>query len=113
MGGPSGVMFLAFCGGVASTGYAGYNMLGLLNPLNLVGGVVTYVICAYQIIFGLTTTIYEMPVQYSEKLPGVDKYHKLLMEKAAFLSDVAGRGVFYIFIGSLWLALGGLSPVDL
>jgi hypothetical protein len=111
--GPTGVRFLAFCGGCASTGYAGYNMLGLLNPLNLVGGVVTYVICGYQIIFGITGVIQEMPPDYMAKVPGINGYQDILMHKAAFLSDVAGRGLFYIFIGSLWLALGGLSPIDL
>lgn len=111
--GPTGVRFLAFCGGVASTGYAAYNMLGLLNPLNLVGGVVTYVICGYQIIFGATSVIFECPPDYMAKIPGVNAYQDMLMQKAAFLSDVAGRGLFYIFVGSLWLALGGLSPVDL
>jgi hypothetical protein len=111
--GPAGVRFLAFCGGAASVGYAGYTLLGLLNPLNLIGGVVTYVICGYQLAFGLTSTIFEMPPEYMQKVPGVDGYQNMLMVKAAFLSDVAGRGLFYIFVGSLWLALGGLSPVDL
>jgi len=111
--GPTGVRFLAFCGGAVSVGYAGYMMLGLLNPFNLLGGPVTYVICGYQLIFGLTATIFEMPPDYMAKVPGVNGYQDLLMQKAAFLSDVAGRGLFYIFVGSLWFALGGLSPVDL
>lgn len=111
--GPTGVRFLAFCGGSASAGYAGYTLLGLLNPFNLIGGVVTYVVCGYQLCFAVTTVIFEIPLEYSQKIPGINKYQDLLMEKAAFLSDVAGRGLFYIFIGSLWLALGGLSPIDI
>jgi len=111
--GPGGVRFLAFAGSAASAGYAVYTLLGLLNPLNLIGGVVAYVISGYQLCFALTAAIFEMPLEYSAKIPGVDKYQDLLMVKAAFLSDVAGRGLFYIFTGSLWLALGGLSPIDL
>jgi len=111
--GPAGIRFLAFCGGVASAGYAGYTLLGLLNPFNLIGGVVTYVVCGYQLCFAITTVTFEIPLEYSQKIPGINKYQDLLMEKAAFLSDVAGRGLFYVFIGSLWLALGGLSPIDI
>lgn len=111
--GPTGVRMLAFCGGCASAGYAGYTLTGLINPLNLIGGVVSYVICGYQLCFAVTALIFEMPPEYTAKIPGVNGYQDLLMQKAAFLSDVAGRGLFYIFVGSLWLSLAGLSPLDL
>lgn len=111
--GPSGVRFLAFCGSAASAGYAIYCLIGLINPLTWIGGVVKYVICFYQLVFATTGAIFEMPPEYAAKIPGINKYQDMLMVKASFLTDVAGRGLFYIFVGTLWLSLAGFSIIDI
>lgn len=104
--GPAGVRFLGFCGGIAS---AVLSVMAIINPLGLVFGPVAYLLCSYQFIFSLTTVIFEMPPEYVAKVPVVSQYQDLLLQKAKFLSETLGRGLFYIFQGSLWLCFASLK----
>lgn len=107
--GPAGVRFLAFIGGVGSLVNAG---LSLVNPLMLVFGTVTYVVAVYQCLFAITTMLFEAPPEYIAKVPGANGYQDMLMVKAKFLTENAGRGLFYIFQGSLWLAFASMTNID-
>lgn len=107
--GPAGVRVLAFIGGIASIVNSA---MTLINPLNIVSvGPVLYLIAGYQVIFALTTMIFEAPPQVTEKIPALSPYQDMLCEKVSLLTEAAGRGVFYIFQGTLWLAFA--SWVDL
>jgi len=108
--GPAGVKFLCFCGGIASV------VNGVISLFNIFGAIthpVTYVLSVYQMIFSLTTMLFEMPPDWVGKMPGITKYQDMLMDKAAFLTEALGRGIFYIFQGTLWLCSASLDVVSL
>jgi len=110
--GPTGVRVLAFVGGVASCVNA---LLSLLNILGIITHPVLYTVSAYQLFFSLTTMLFEAKpewiVSIQEKCPilMVDSYQDLLLENAKFLSLTGGRGLFYIFQGTMWLAFASLT----
>lgn len=98
--GPDGVRFFSFIGGVASSANA---IMYLINPFSLLTHPVCYVLSAYQLLFSLTTMLFEAKPEWIQKVPGLDKYQDLLLDKAKFLSETLGRGGFYVFQGTLWL----------
>jgi len=105
--GPTGVRVLAFAASVASCVNAVMFCLGVGNLLS----VVAYVVCAYQLIFAISSLIFEAPPSVMEKIPGITKYQDMLIDKAKFVSEVLGRGLFYIFQGSLWLAFANITKI--
>lgn len=102
--GPTGVRVIAFAAGVASCANAVLFCLGVGHLVKIVA----YVVCVYQFAFSVTTMIFEAPPSVVENIPGITKYEDMLIEKAKFLSDVLGRGLFYIFQGSLWLCFSNI-----
>lgn len=109
--GPAGVRFLCFIGGCASVANG---VIGLLDLGRVLGDPVRYVLSFYQMVFSITTMLFEAPPEYIAKIPGLNGYQDMLMEKAKFLSETLGRGVFYIFQGTLWLCFASLShPLNL
>lgn len=105
--GPTGVRILAFGAGVLSCVNAVMYCLDVGHLLNFV----VWIVSGYQIVFSITTMIFEAPPSVIEKIPVITGYQDMLMEKAKFLSEVLGRGLFYIFLGSLWLAFASLTKV--
>jgi len=101
--GPDGVRVLAFMGGAACSIIAGLN---LMNPFGILTAPLHYLICAYQMLFALTTMLMEMHPEWVEKVPYVSNYQEMLEDHAKFLLRVLGRGFFYFFTGSLWLSMG-------
>jgi len=99
--GPAGVRFLAFGAGTASMVISGLDVINLANLVNPV----KYVIALYQALFSLTTMLFEAPPDWVAKVPGVDNYQNMLIGNARLLTLNLGRGLFYIFQGSLWLVL--------
>lgn len=97
--GPTGLRFLAFLTGCASCVNAGLTVANVANVL----GLVSYAIAIYQVIFALTTMLFEASPDHIAKIPGLNGYQDMLIEYAKFLSSVLGRGLFYIFQGVLWL----------
>merc|ERR1719223_1828107 len=84
----------------------------MMNPLMLVFGPVTYVLSTYQLIFALTTILFEMKPEWIQKIGmGLDGYQDMLIDKCKFLTETAGRGLFYIFQGTLWLCFASLSEL--
>jgi len=110
--GPTGVRVLAFIGGVASCINA---LLALLNILSAFTHIVLYTVSAYQLVFSLTTMLFEAKPEWiqstQEKCPAlaVDSYQDMLLENAKFLSLTGGRGLFYIFQGTMWLAFASIT----
>merc|ERR1712232_70444 len=115
--GPVGVRLLAFAAGVGS---CTNSVLSLIEIKTLLAGhLILYMIAVYQLVFSLTTMLFEAPpewiqnVQATIALP-IDSYHDMLIENCRFLSLSGGRGMFYIFQGTLWLAFATLkNPVTL
>lgn len=106
--GPAGVRLLSFAGGLASSANA---VMSLINPLGLVFGPVTYVLATYQLIFSLTTILFEAKPEWIQQVSGLSSYQDMLIDKAKFLSQTDGRGLFYIFQGTLWLCFASLTEV--
>jgi hypothetical protein len=105
--GPQGVRFLA-C--VISIGSMANSVMTVINPVSMLNPI-SYVISLYQLLFAASTALFELPPEYMEKVAFMKEYQETLAVKCNFLTDVYGRGLFYIFQGSLWA--GFASLVDL
>lgn len=107
--GPDGIRFVACCAGIAS---CVNSVLALLNIFSAIFSPIMYLIALYQLVFSLTTIVFEMPQSWIDNHLGfVKKYQDMLMVKAAFLADVLGRGLFYLFQGSLWLGFSSITEL--
>eukprot|EP00418_Pyrodinium_bahamense_P019150 CAMPEP_0179126912 /NCGR_PEP_ID=MMETSP0796-20121207/60095_1 /TAXON_ID=73915 /ORGANISM="Pyrodinium bahamense, Strain pbaha01" /LENGTH=269 /DNA_ID=CAMNT_0020825679 /DNA_START=104 /DNA_END=913 /DNA_ORIENTATION=+ len=106
--GPEGVQVLAFVGGGASLVLAG---LQALNPLAVVGATFTYVISLYQVLFSLTTMLFEAKTEWISQYEIISDLHDMLMLNLRFLSLSLGRGLFYIFQGSIWWVLSSFFGI--
>jgi hypothetical protein len=96
--GPAGVRVLACLISIMSMLNS---VLTLINPLRLLSPL-SFVISAYQLLFASSTALFELPPEYMEKVSFLKPYQDLLSIKCNFLTDVQGRGLFYIFQGLLW-----------
>jgi len=103
--GPTSARVLAFAGGVASIVCAGAHLISfadiLLAPAN-------YVLALYQTLFSLTTLLFELNPTVVAKFPAFSSYQDVLIEKAKFLSEARGRGLFYFFQGTVWLCFSSV-----
>lgn len=112
--GPAGVRVLAFIASLASCCNA---ILALLNVFSVFGHIILYMVAFYQFTFAFTTMIFEAKPEWvqtvQEKCPclKVNTYQNVLLENAKFLSLTGGRGMFYIFQGTLWLAFGSFAEI--
>mmetsp|Transcript_69382 Transcript_69382/g.136151 ORF Transcript_69382/g.136151 Transcript_69382/m.136151 type:complete len:262 (-) Transcript_69382:105-890(-) len=109
--GPTGVRLLAFLGSTASAVNA---VLSLINIFRVFGHAILYMVSVYQFIFSVTTVLFEMKPEWVTSIEDklhipVSKYQDMLLDNAKFLSLVGGRGMFYIFQGTLWLAFASFS----
>lgn len=109
--GPAGVRVLAFLTSLASASLAVFD---LINPLQIFGHIIMYMIACYQFIFAMTTVLFEVPpewhVKFQEKTGfPVSSYQDLLINNAKFLALNGGRGIFYLFQGTLWLAFASMT----
>lgn len=107
--GPAGVRILAFFGGIGSCVNAGFT---LWNPLQIVFGPIAYLIAFYQAIFSITTALFEAEPGWIQQIPGLNAYQDAVIDQAKFLTEVAGRGIFYGFQGTLWLALASFKDLQ-
>lgn len=106
--GPAGIRFLCFLGSLFSMANA---ILKLISSSRIMSEPVKYVLSIYQLLFSITTVLFEAPPDYIAKVPGLDQYQDLLLEKCKFLSETLGRGGFYIFQGTLWLCFASLTDI--
>mmetsp|Transcript_8357 Transcript_8357/g.15207 ORF Transcript_8357/g.15207 Transcript_8357/m.15207 type:complete len:244 (-) Transcript_8357:31-762(-) len=103
--GPAGISVLCFLGGLATT------LIGILGLLNFGYGIMspfTYVLNAYLVAFGIVTFLLEADVESMRRLkvigrlsPWVERYQMEVFNRANFLTELRGRGFFYLFIGTL------------
>lgn len=103
--GPAGISVLCFMGGIATTVVGIFGLLsvtdGLTNPFH-------YVLNAYLTVFGVVTFLLEADFQSLKNLrvlgrlaPWVERYQMEVFNRANFLTELKGRGFFYLFIGTL------------
>eukprot|EP00931_Biecheleriopsis_adriatica_P007399 TRINITY_DN10868_c0_g1_i1.p1 TRINITY_DN10868_c0_g1~~TRINITY_DN10868_c0_g1_i1.p1 ORF type:complete len:346 (+),score=95.03 TRINITY_DN10868_c0_g1_i1:39-1076(+) len=110
--GPAGIRILAFFGGLGSLVKSIMVLMGLLNPVDGALHAAVYVVHAYQMLFAVTTMMFEAPPSWMEATPGFNAYQDMLLEKAKFLSETGGRGLFYGFQGTLWLCFASLTNLE-
>mmetsp|Transcript_51506 Transcript_51506/g.137455 ORF Transcript_51506/g.137455 Transcript_51506/m.137455 type:complete len:248 (-) Transcript_51506:80-823(-) len=106
--GPKSARVLAFAGGVFSIVCS---VLSLLSVANIVFSPAKYVLAVYLALFSVTTMIFEVNPILVGKFPVLGTYQDLIIEKAKFMSEARGRGLFYVFQGSLWLSWSSLSEL--
>lgn len=104
--GPQGVRFLAFCAGVASCVNAGFTVI---NPMNAMGAMMSYLVAVYQVVFSLTTMLFEASPEWVQKYAKLSEYQNLLIKYFKFLTLNLGRGMFYIGQGCLWLSVSSMT----
>eukprot|EP00929_Paragymnodinium_shiwhaense_P036887 TRINITY_DN19720_c0_g1_i5.p1 TRINITY_DN19720_c0_g1~~TRINITY_DN19720_c0_g1_i5.p1 ORF type:complete len:260 (-),score=14.65 TRINITY_DN19720_c0_g1_i5:445-1224(-) len=107
--GPAGMRVLAFGGCVASLAIS---ITSLLNYFSAMGHPIVYVVSMYQGFFAFTAGLFEMKPEWVtdfEHKSGVplETYQLTLAENCKFLTLSGGRGLFYIFLGSLGFVLAG------
>lgn len=103
--GPAGISMLCFLGGMATT-VAG--VIGLLNLGTIFTAPFTYVLNGYLTLFGLVTFLLEADLESFKTMkvlgrfaPFVDQYQGEVFVRAKFLTELRGRGMYYLFVGSL------------
>jgi len=77
--------------------------LVMLNPgelINLPG----YILKVYIAAFALTTMLFEAKQEWISSLGPLSNYQDLLIRHCEFLTLMGGRGLFYVFQGTLWLS---------
>lgn len=109
--GPAGLRLLAFFGSLFSLVWASLTVINIIGKV-LTLSLVDYLLAVYQVFFSLTTMLFEAKPEWVQKIPGLSRYQHILMEKCKFMTEVSGRGMFYVFQGTLWLARLG-SVFDL
>eukprot|EP00927_Polykrikos_kofoidii_P027173 TRINITY_DN24008_c0_g1_i1.p1 TRINITY_DN24008_c0_g1~~TRINITY_DN24008_c0_g1_i1.p1 ORF type:complete len:252 (-),score=40.37 TRINITY_DN24008_c0_g1_i1:38-793(-) len=112
--GPSGVRILSFFVSVAS---AALGILCLVDIFSSIGHPILYLISVYQFIFALTTCLFEAPPERIEQLEAktgiqISTYQDKMIKHAGFLTILLGRGLFYIFQGSMWLVFASLLSIS-
>lgn len=103
--GPAGVSVLSFFGGIA-TMVVGID--GLIHCTTDITGPFDLLLDIYLVLFGITSILLESDINGLKKtpllktlVPRIAKGQAVVHEYAQFLTKLQGRGMFYIFIGTL------------
>lgn len=103
--GPAGISVLCFLGGFFT---AVIGALGLLNIGELLNEPFKYILAIYLTGFGVVSFLLEADCDrlanlklLSRLAPRVHRYQLGVYERAKFLTETGGRGLFYFFIGTL------------
>jgi len=104
--GPEGMSWLCFMGGLVTFAFG---VLGFIDIFDAVLDPLYYLVNAYQMIFGLATCIIEAPLEWVNQSNQLKKAQAFIYEFSKFLTTFGGRGLFYLFQGSLALSLTGIS----
>lgn len=109
--GPTGLSILCFGGNIALIiigirEFAIFDFLSLTGAYNLLTG-------AYVVLFGSIGFLLESDVSVLKKIPilkamtpHIGVYQETVNEYALFLTNLKGRGVYYLFVGSLCITHG-------
>lgn len=98
--GATGLRFLAFVGG------AGITLTGLLNIAQITGLITEpmyYLVNIYQVLFGVGILLLEAEPALVDKYESLSKGQAWVQENLQVLTTVWGRGVFYLYVGSVEL----------
>lgn len=105
--GPRGVSVLCFCGGLATFAVG---LLGMLNVFSTLLDPLHYLLNGYLTLFGITAAVLEFDLEQLRTLPMLGRlwpyvaaYQRWVFEEARFLTELKGRGFFYLFVGTLAL----------
>jgi len=96
--GNDGMAVLAFIGQLLIVVAA---VVGCLSVGDLLFNPIHYCLTVYLLIFALTGMLLEGPQDKIEKVPQFLKAQELIFEYAKFLTELLGRGIFYVFEASL------------
>mmetsp|Transcript_79353 Transcript_79353/g.208390 ORF Transcript_79353/g.208390 Transcript_79353/m.208390 type:complete len:194 (-) Transcript_79353:15-596(-) len=100
--GPEGMSWLCFMGGFVTTIFG---LVGSIDVFDAVLSPLYYLVNVYQMMFGLTTCIIEAPVEWVERSEKLKQAQRFIYEFSKFLTTFGGRGLFYLFQGTLALSL--------
>lgn len=107
--GHPGIRAFAFAGSVASFILC---LFSVFNPMVLFGSPIVWAIAAYQGVFSISTLIFEAKPEWVSRLSsGLEVYQDYVLTNASFLARSFGRGLFYIFQGTLWASVGYSLPL--
>jgi len=103
--GPAGISILCFLGGCATV-VIGF--IGMLNLGNIFAAPLNWVLSCYLCAFGGITALLEADVEQlagraviGKLAPLCEHYQMEIFERAKFLTELRGRGFFYVFVGTL------------
>eukprot|EP00747_Dinoflagellata_sp_TGD_P184853 gnl/TRDRNA2_/TRDRNA2_40885_c0_seq1.p1 gnl/TRDRNA2_/TRDRNA2_40885_c0~~gnl/TRDRNA2_/TRDRNA2_40885_c0_seq1.p1 ORF type:complete len:192 (-),score=49.14 gnl/TRDRNA2_/TRDRNA2_40885_c0_seq1:171-746(-) len=96
--GPSGVRQLCFLGGILTVLFG---LLSLVDVLEALAEPLQYLVNSYLMLFGLVTCIIESPPEWLQQSEKLQRAQSFVHEFAKFLTTLGGRGLFYLFQGSL------------
>lgn len=103
--GPAGISILCFLGGLVTT-LVGF--LGLFSFSEIFTAPFTYILHMYLTGFGLIAAMLEADTTAMSKMkvlgklaPLIESYQMQIIKRANFLTELTGRGLFYVFVGSL------------
>jgi len=103
--GPAGISILCFLGGCAT---CVIGLIGLLNIGQIFSAPFNYVLSMYLTAFGLVAMLLEADVEQLARrniigklAPLCEHYQMEIFERAKFLTELRGRGFFYVFVGTL------------
>lgn len=86
-----------------------FGAIGMVNIFGALFAPLYYLVNAFQMLFGLATCIIEAPGEWVHKSPQLKKAQGFIYEFSKFLTTFGGRGLFYLFQGSLAISLTGMS----
>ncbi|CAK0894671.1 unnamed protein product [Prorocentrum cordatum] len=105
---PGMVRFVAFVAGCACIFFALLRLVSFFSMLDPV----TYILQVYILIFASVTMLFEASPDVIEMLGPFSKFQDLLIQNCPFLTTAFGRGLFYIFQGTLWFSLGNVNLLE-
>jgi len=100
--GNDGLAILAFLGNLA---LAVSSVIGCLNVADIIlGSPIHYALNAYLLVFSTVGMVLEAQESWIEKSSHLQRAQTLIFEYAKFLTELWGRGLYYIFLASLSMA---------
>jgi len=82
-------------------------LIGLGDLSSLLRDPVSYAVTLYQLIFSSAALLFEVRAEMIQAVGLLDSSQNYLLEKAQFLAENLGRGIFYIFQATLWISFLG------